>query len=343
MTTGKRVERTPEQCRDEFQRHLPIIRSAVDTNEATTRLRAIDTTLFDVLGWDKLDVDTETYCRAEGFADYACRDGTTFSLIIEAKRAGKTFVIPDVSFGNTPVGLTLIADECPEADAALRQAVGYAASLGARYVAITNGHQWLLTLTYIPNQALTERSVYIFESLDAIAARFRDFCNVFSPVAIRSNRPANALIESRKAPAPAKLSQRIPLYPEPATRNTLSNELSVVVGTVVGEVKHAEEDPVFLAKCYVPPEASASSMTQAVELIGQRQSTDNQIHNQAIDPNDLPDLLQHYVPEKPVVVLGKVGHGKSTFLQYLRKIKAKDALKKIHPDRSEFHRQARQP
>ena len=39
-------------------------------NESTTRLRAVDTILFDVLSWDKAAVETEKYCRSEGYADY---------------------------------------------------------------------------------------------------------------------------------------------------------------------------------------------------------------------------------------------------------------------------------
>ena len=38
-------------------------------NESETRLRAIDTILFDILRWNKNSVETEKYCRNEGYAD----------------------------------------------------------------------------------------------------------------------------------------------------------------------------------------------------------------------------------------------------------------------------------
>ncbi len=56
----------------------------------------------------------------------------------------------------------ILATECLPATKALQQAIGYAATLGARYVAISNGHQWLLTLTFVPDQPLESRLVYVF-------------------------------------------------------------------------------------------------------------------------------------------------------------------------------------
>jgi len=105
--------------------------------------------LFLVIGWDKTQVDTELYCREEGYADYAFRARDSISLILEAKRQGQTFVLPKVDLPASPVGFSLLAKESPAAESALRQALGYAASEGARYIAITNGHQWLLTLTFV--------------------------------------------------------------------------------------------------------------------------------------------------------------------------------------------------
>ena len=165
---------------ERLQEHRATIAAAAGSNEATTRLRAIDTILFDVLGWDKLDVDAELYCRAEGFADYALKDGTSICLIVEAKKSDETFAIPVRVFAAAPVGFPLIAKECPAAELALRQALGYAASEGARFIAITNGFQWVITLTFVADQRVTGLSVYVFESVDAIEKKFGLFWNCFS-------------------------------------------------------------------------------------------------------------------------------------------------------------------
>jgi len=317
-----------EHAFEEFKRLRPTIEAAASTNEATTRMRAIDTVLYEVLRWNKTIVEEEKYVRQEGFADYALMDGAAVSTILEAKKHGATFVLPGRVYQDRPVGFPLLDEECPDAEKALRQAQGYAAGEGARFIAITNGFQWILTLAYVQNQPLAERSVWVFESLDAIQKRFRSFWDCFSMEALFGNRPANLLLESRKAPAPPKLSQTIPTYPVPANRNTLVNQLSAVTALVLSEVRHDEDDIHFLKECYIEPELNQSSILQATELIEQRLSTDQRILAEAIDQQDVSRLIKTYIQEKPIIVLGKIGHGKSTFLKYLRLVKAKQSLDK---------------
>ncbi len=319
---------TPEFGYDQFLKHKATIEAAQGSNEATTRLRAIDTALYEVLGWDKLNVEAETYCRAEGYADYVFKEGIGICLVLEAKREEITFVLPENTFPSGPVGFGLLAKECPEADKALRQALGYAASLGARYIAISNGFQWLLTLTFVESQTVSERSVLVFESLKAIEEKFRLFWDCFSPEGVTANRATGSLLESRKAPPPSKLSQRIPNYPAPANRNQMANQLSVVLGAVWEDVRSDEEGEEFLKQCYIEPSASTASIALANELLGQRLSTDERIYSAAVEPSQAAELLKTSPPEKPVVVLGQVGHGKSTFLRYLRLIKATEVLER---------------
>ena len=203
-------------------------------NESTTRLRAIDTILFDVLAWDKMVVETEKYCRAEGYADYVFFINHFATLVVEAKRSAVDFVLPDRSFENRPYVFGILATECPSATKALQQAIGYAATLGARYVAISNGHQWLLTLTFVADQPIESRLVYVFESFDAISGRFGTFWDCFSSQGLEKNVVVKELLDTLKLPAPAKLSSFIPGYPVPATRNIFQNELSYILDYVEG-------------------------------------------------------------------------------------------------------------
>jgi hypothetical protein len=291
-------------------------------------MRAIDTMLFDVLGWDQLNVAAEKYCRAEGYADYVFSNSGGICLLLEAKKSDTTFFLPQNSFPSEPIGFGLLATECPDADKALRQVLGYAAGLGARYIAISNGHQWLFTLTFVQNQPIEERSVVVFESLEAIESRFRLFWDCFSSEGIEANRAYDILDETRRAPPPAKLSQRLPNYPAPAGRNVIANELSAVVGAVWEDVRHAEAEEDFLRACYVEPAASASAVALASELLSQRLDTDVRAFATSLDSSSAVSVLESPSPEKPIVVLGNVGNGKSTFLHVMRLIKAKEVLKK---------------
>jgi hypothetical protein len=304
-----------------------LIRGAQLKNEGTTRLRAIDTLLFDVLGWDKLNVESEKYCRCDGYSDYCFIQSDSIRLILEAKRSGTTFLLPSRSYQSRAVGFGLLAKECPAALDAMTQAAGYAASLGSRYIAISNGHQWLLALSFVTDQPIAQRLVYVFESFEAILNRFSHFWKCFSPSGIFANAPAPELLESRKAPAPAKLSSSIPNYPAPANRNVIVNELGYILSLVWDEMNVDEDDEDFLRKCYIRPDASENAVSTAKELLAQRRATDELTMTEAYDSDHVPDLVKHFASEKPVVVLGGVGHGKSIFLRYLRTIKAKRELK----------------
>jgi hypothetical protein len=243
-------------------------------NESTTRLRAIDTILFDVLAWDKKSVDSEKYCRAEGYADYVLSINNVPALVIEAKRSAIDFVLPDLSFENRPYVFGVLATECPLATKALQQAIGYAATLGSQYVAICNGHQWLLTFTFVLDQPLNSRLVYVFESFDAIATRFGTFWDCFSPQGLVNNAVAKDLLDTLKLPAPAKLSSFIPGYPVPATRNIFQNELSYILDYVWQVMSQEEGTKTFVQHCYVNPSSHEDILALVKELIEKRKTED---------------------------------------------------------------------
>ncbi len=317
-----------EQAYELLLEHQSKLDLSKSNSEANTRLRLIDTILFDVLKWQKSDVDVELYCREVGFADYAFSNGGAITLVLEAKRAGTWFVLPDNKFSNNPIGFPLLAKECPEAEKALRQALGYAASLGAKYVAITNGHQWLLALSFVPNQRVDERSVFVFTSIEDIRdSRFREFFNCFSPAAIETNQPSNDLLESRKLPAPPKLSSTITGYPQSAERNVIANEIYVATAAVWDEVKLNESSKEFLENCYIETESTKSVLAEAEELLSKRFSLDKAAKSKTDVVDAVIDTVSGGSAERPVIILGKIGRGKSTFLKYLREIRATEELR----------------
>ncbi len=321
-------EWTEDFAFEQLKRNERIIRGSENSNEATTRMRAIDTILFDVLGWDKLTVESEKYCRLEGYADYAFIQGDAISLILEAKRSGETFLLPKRVYGDRPFGFGLLSKESPIALEAIQQASGYAASLGTRYIAISNGHQWLLGLAFVPGQPIHQRLVYVFESYEATVDRFACFWRCFSPNAIQLNVPTTELVEARRTPPPTKLSARIPNYPAPADRNIIVNELSYVIALVWDEMLLDENDESFLRNCYVRPQASEDTLAVARELLAQRLDSDEMAASEVYDSNSVSELFGNCAHERPIVVLGDVGHGKSVFLKYLRLVKAKEELKR---------------
>lgn len=311
-----------------FQKHLPTLRDIIGANEQTTRLRAIDTLLFDVLRWNKSNVETEKYSRSAGYADYAFGNAPSFCLVLEAKREGASFILPEGVPSDRPVPFDLLARESKAAEDALRQASSYAMELGSPFIAISNGHQWILTLTFVVNKPLTSRNVRAFSSLDAIEGNFRIFWDSFSPLAITTNLPTVSLLESRFDPPPAKLSCTISNYPAPAERNVLRNALNAVIEPFWAEATQKDSDADFLRHCYIRPSERSDDFHLATELITQWRN------RQPIDTTSITPLVQSktwnlitgFTTNKPIVILGRVGFGKSIFLQYLRRIHAAEQL-----------------
>ena len=314
-----------------FRELCATLKPNEDINEANTRMRFINQILFKVLRWDENDVWPEEYVKNVGYLDYEF-GRPQCSLVLEAKREEKTFILPGRDYPAEPVPFGLIATECKEAAAALTQAQNYANQRGARYSAISNGHQWLLTMTFVPNQPVEDRLIYVFESLEAITSRkFRQFFECFSPMAIRANLPSRMLLDARRAPAPAKLSTKIIGYPIAADRNVLSQAVGGVLQLIWDSIDGDQDNELFLRNCYVPSEPSENMLRTAHTLLSQRASTDERLAAAAVKPATRKSVLEHQERsdrEQPVVILGRIGHGKSTFLKYLRHVEAKDVLSK---------------
>lgn len=312
-----------------FREFLTTIKQGDDINEAATRMRLIDDILFKVLQWDKNRVWPESYVKHVGYLDYEF-DNPRPSLILEAKRVDTTFILPGHKYPAEPVPFSLIASECKEAAAALTQCQNYANQRGARYSAISNGHQWLMSMTFVPNQPVEDRHVYVFESLDAInSKKFRAFFECFGPMAIRSNQPSMKLLDTRRAPAPAKFSTTIPGYPVAADRNTFAPSVGGLLQLIWEAIDGDQDNELFLRSCYIPSAPSSDMLKKAHTLLSQRATTDEQLAAADVKPASRKSVLEHQDRsdrEQPVVILGRIGHGKSTFLKYLRHIEAKDLL-----------------
>lgn len=299
-----------------------------DENEDTTRFRAIDTVFFDVLNWDKHCVETEKYCREEGYADYVFNLNHSPYLILEAKKSGTYFVLPDKNYEGRPFAFGILGAECPEARKALLQAIGYASTLGATYVAISNGYQWLFSLAYVPGQPIEQRLIYVFQSYKSIEKYFSTFFDCFSMQGLYNNAIRKELLNTLKQPAPAKISTKIAGYPIPSTRNVFQNELTYILDYVWQSILQDEGTFDFIGQCYVNPHSHEDIILLVKEIIKRRKNEDNILIEYDVESSSkLPFQMANMPSEKPIAILGEVGRGKTSFLKYLRYVAAKESLK----------------
>lgn len=314
-----------EDAAAQFVRHQQSIAVASGSNEANTRLRAIDTILFGVLRWDKLEVDAEQHIREAGFADYVFSSAGRRLLVLEAKREGVTFVLKPSNGFPGPIPLSLITSESPAAAKALRQACSYATELGIPFSAISNGAQWIITSSFVAGERLEDRLGFVFAGLSDISHNFRCFWECFSPIAIKNNLPLRSLSITRKTPAPSKLSTQIPGYLGTADPTRNSDARSNAIELLWYAVTDDDENDDFLDRCYIETESSTDQISVIRELLAQRRNVDDKYTVQ--DATSVKSVLKNVaLPEKPVLILGRIGHGKTTFMRRLRKVAATSEL-----------------
>lgn len=329
MTSPKPKKWSEHEAYAEFNSRLGKLENeATDANEASVRLKVIDEIVFEVLDWEKSEVDVEKYVRETGFADYVFTIGKHVALVLEAKRSSIAFTMPEGLFKPEALTFALLEKKCKDTSLALRQALSYANELGARYVAISNGRQWILSLTHVSAQAVEDRQIIVFDSLASVANNFLRFWQCFSKAAVRENAVQAELLECRKKPAPPKASEAITGYPRPSSRNLYKNEIAYVLDLLWDTLQRAEKTPLFIEHCYVAPQSDTVLLNAATSSIARRREADTSIAKngvEALTPHGISRSVG-YGNEKPFVILGEVGHGKTTFLTRLRMVDAKELL-----------------
>ncbi|HEX7878463.1 MAG TPA: hypothetical protein VF720_03585, partial [Candidatus Eisenbacteria bacterium] len=150
-----------------------------ERNEATTRLHLIDTLLLKCLGWPMHMVEAEKHFRKE-YSDYELGEPSKL-LLVEAKREGIYFELPH-GFGQEVCRLETLAGLNVGIGDAIKQAMEYAQSRGIPVAAVTNGHQLIAFIASRQDGVPPSKGeAIVFESLEAIRTRFRQFWNCLSP------------------------------------------------------------------------------------------------------------------------------------------------------------------
>ncbi|MDQ2643599.1 MAG: hypothetical protein M3020_07285 [Myxococcota bacterium] len=225
------------------QEHEPEIAR----NEAATRLHLIDRLLLNVLGWPRHQVAPED-AQDGTFADYVLGDPR--QLVVEAKREGKTFVLPP----ETPIvtDLPTLFRLDSGFRAVVEQARRYAYERGLPYACVSNGHQLVAFLAVRTDGVAPLRGrALAFPSLEAMRSNFGTLWNALSKVGVEGRRLANLLSGSESAPPPSKLSNMIGGYPGFQTPGDLETDLKILGELFLIDLVEQEEiSDEFLRQCY---------------------------------------------------------------------------------------------
>ena len=132
-----------------------------DANETETRLKLIERVIFDVLGWTHDDVSVEERVSEDGsttFADYVIRTAGT-SLVIEAKKVGKTFCDLE-NQRRRKLSKAFVTGDVGDA---IIQARDYCRKLSIPFAVVTNGSEWIVyPATRVDQVPFAQSSAIIF-------------------------------------------------------------------------------------------------------------------------------------------------------------------------------------
>ena len=302
-------------------------------NEATTRLY-LDKLLMECLDWPIEAITAEQHQSGE-YLDYVL--GIPQHLaVVEAKKIGHLFSLPQGMADIHECALQTIRDHSAQNRAAVDQVSGYCQRGGIPVAVLANGEQVICFLgSRQDGVEVTKGRALVFHGLDDILSRFPEFWDALSLPGLTANSLTRRLSGSRStlvAP-PSKLSSRVPEYPGFRGRSEHETDVKVLAGLFLQDLTQQEEvSDDFLRSCYCPSGALSQYALVSREILRTRY----QALSGTADTMDIAhaqrsgtlkaDIIAGALADRPVVVLGDVGVGKTMFLRHLFRIDASDLL-----------------
>lgn len=324
---SEKIERLEVLAR-EFKNEIDAL------NEATTRLRYINKLFSECLDWDTSDIIAEEY-EDGTYTDYVFFSPNKV-LVVEAKREGDYFDVP-IGYAGLIYKINYLIRGNNNLKAALEQVTDYCNRKGVPFGAICNGHQIVAFIpTRIDGVAPLEGNALVFPSIEYMLENFTDFWNALSKKGIQAKTLATILVGRKLITLPAKLSSKIDNYPRYKDRNPFQNDLMIVSDLVIEDItKHRELERLFLEECYCESGALSQYSTASKTILQSRYAA--LFENGVAVPEAIPattkegitdELFPGTVAKRPLILIGDVGVGKTTFINHLIKVAAPEEFER---------------
>lgn len=306
-------------------------RNEGERNEATTRLQIIDKIFFDCLGWSRDETELEPSCQGK-YADY-CFSAPRKVLILEAKKEGEYFTLP-AGKEQRDQSLAALTHGNSQLKAALVQVAGYCQERGVPIGAICNGTQ-IIAFMAARNDGVPplKGRCLVFSSLQAMEDHFLDLWNFLSRSGVNDRNLSISLLGITRPKLPAKLSATLQHYPGVRRRNLLQTDLKTLADLVMEDISRTRElEKQFLTECYCQSGTLSQHAMVTKKFLQARYSAifnpaeSNPTTTAASSKDGSPNLLTEAVSRRPILLLGDVGVGKTTFMRQLVKVEAPELL-----------------
>ncbi|MBW4466108.1 MAG: hypothetical protein KME07_11820 [Pegethrix bostrychoides GSE-TBD4-15B] len=304
-----------------------------EPNEAETRCDLIDRILTAV-GWESGGFDREVSTGTGDYVDYVLPCSPHPTLVIEAKRSGASFTLDEAKFeaGRTRALTTLLRTGGKSLKDALKQAAGYCNDKAIPYACITNGYQWIFFRGLSSEaQSWNDGRAIVFPSSESLTANFDEFLACLAPHKVVSSELSRQLARPTPQEIPRSIipCENLTLRRKPVSVDLL--DLRRAIGLQFFAQIHGVDRSKMLAKCYVEPGDRPDFNRSLQRLLNDTLSSDTVGGETVYEGNTkaFVDQLQSLdISGKikyPILVVGNVGVGKTTFLY-----RTLAALREVH-------------
>jgi GTPase SAR1 family protein len=304
-------------------------------NEAETRFHYIDVLLTDCLGWERTNIPVEKYLSGER-TDYEL--GSPTALILEAKRDSIHFEIPARKNSSLLVPIRQLMGLSIEAKDAIEQVQGYCSQRGVRYAAICNGPQ-IIIFVAIRTDAKPpfDGRALVIDGFTQLKEEFPQIFNLISPLGAASNKLLSYLDANGIAGIPEKISTRLANHPSFRYQSDSRNSLRMIAELLLEDIARNQDlEKRFYRECYCESGPLAQDALVSKNLLKTRYAA--LFHPSEEAPTVVPikskgkpistEVLAESLSRRPIILLGDVGVGKTSFIKNLMLIEAEDEFKK---------------
>jgi GTPase SAR1 family protein len=324
-----------EQCRANLEQLSEWYLGNIENrNEATTRLHLIDTLFLDCLAWTRPDIVAEE-SQSGQYADYTFIAPRRI-LIVEAKREGEDFEVP-VGIDRLEYSLRTLLRDNQSLKSAIEQVANYCQRRGVPLGAVCNGHQVVVFIA-TRNDGISplEGRCLVFPSIDFMLEHFIDLWQNLSKPGIEEGVLLKRLFAGKITEVPPKPSASFAEYPGIKKRNLFQTDLQIVSELILEDITRSRDlESSFLEECYCHSGAFSQHSLVSKTILAARYSA--LFDSESPGPTTVPatdkegiseEMLADSMSLRPVLIIGDVGVGKTTFIRYLLKVDAVDLFDK---------------
>ena len=303
-------------------------------NEAEVRFHFIDEFLEKCLLWSKYEIVVEKY-EDGGRTDYEL--GKPRQVIVEAKKDSINFNIPCNRDGL--VQIRQLVDCSKEAKDAIEQVQSYCSHRGVRNAVILNGVQ-IICFIAIRTDGISplDGLAYALNGHGNICQKFNEIFNFLTPEGIKNNTLAFYL-NSQNLGIPEKLSSQITKYRHFRYLNEHNKDLQLIAELVLEDISKnndIENEKQFYQNCYCETGPLSQDALVSKKILSARYAAlfPHDENNIALAPiknkkgRISNDIFASSLAKRPVVLIGDVGVGKTSFIKNLILHEAADEFKK---------------